>query len=100
MAKIAAAEWHTHQHFPPYCFFNIRQGREEMGASKSLYNTKESQAAVALLDYFATQFPNTKVNTNEYFTALVPHEIAHWFNKYIVDCNFPACIPRGCHYSL
>ncbi|KAI7818557.1 AAA domain-containing protein [Gamsiella multidivaricata] len=44
------AEWHRNPITPPYRFFDVYAGREEIGLSHSQHNPIEAEAAVALLE--------------------------------------------------
>ncbi|KAG0219273.1 DEAD-box type RNA helicase [Mortierella sp. NVP41] len=50
MASKTEAEWHRNPVFSPYRFFDVYDGREEIGLSQSHHNIAEAKAAVALLE--------------------------------------------------
>jgi superfamily I DNA and/or RNA helicase len=60
MATVTSALWHHRPEFPPYSFFNVLDGHEKLGRGKSIFNTAEADAAVALVDMLATKFPTIK----------------------------------------
>lgn len=62
MEEKTAALWHQNPEFPPYAFFNVKDGEEHQGYGQSLYNTNEADAAVHLVDKLASCFPGLKVS--------------------------------------
>ncbi|RCH83331.1 DEAD-box type RNA helicase, partial [Rhizopus stolonifer] len=60
MSTVSSAVWHTMPEFPPYHFFNVSRGQENVGRGKSIYNVAEADAAVALVDMLCTRFPTIK----------------------------------------
>ncbi|KAG1457054.1 hypothetical protein G6F56_006696 [Rhizopus delemar] len=60
MERISSAVWHSLPQFPPYCFYDIRDGQEKMGRGKSIFNVAEADAAVALVDSLVSQLPTIK----------------------------------------
>ncbi|CAO3634803.1 unnamed protein product [Cunninghamella echinulata] len=61
MAEKTTAVWHSNTYLPPYAFFNIKHGQERQGNGASLYNVAEAEAAVALVDMLASNFPGLKL---------------------------------------
>jgi hypothetical protein len=61
MDKISSAIWHALPEFPPYCFYDVRDGQEKMGRGKSIFNVAEADAAVCLVDLLLTKLPTIKV---------------------------------------
>ena len=61
MEISTAAPWHSQQYFPPYRFYNVEEGMERAGYGKSIYNSAEAEAALALVDMLANRLPNIKV---------------------------------------
>ncbi|KAG1414926.1 hypothetical protein G6F58_006718 [Rhizopus delemar] len=60
MDKISSAIWHALPEFPPYCFYDVRDGQEKMGRGKSIFNVAEADAAVCLVDLLLTKLPTIK----------------------------------------
>ena len=60
MDKASSAVWHSLPQFPPYRFFNIKDGQEKLGRGKSIFNVAEADAAVALVDMLCTRLPTVK----------------------------------------
>ncbi|KAG0762590.1 hypothetical protein G6F16_005643 [Rhizopus arrhizus] len=60
MDKISSAVWHALPEFPPYCFYDVRDGQEKMGRGKSIFNVAEADAAVSLVDLLLTKLPTMK----------------------------------------
>lgn len=63
LAELTKVEWHKNPCFLPYQFLNILDGKESMGSGKSLYNTKEAEAAVTLVDSLVSKFPAVNVSS-------------------------------------
>ncbi|ORZ14789.1 AAA domain-domain-containing protein [Absidia repens] len=61
MDEKTAAIWHKNPNFPPYIFFNVKDGQEKQGYGASLFNTSEADAAVTLVDKLASFFPGLKL---------------------------------------
>ena len=55
MIKSRHAEWHSHDIFPPYIFFNIK-GSEQISKSKSAFNFDEIQVILNLLKLISLSF--------------------------------------------
>ncbi|KAJ1815437.1 DEAD-box type RNA helicase, partial [Coemansia sp. RSA 2598] len=57
MAKKQTAPWHSSEKFPPFRFFNIASGREQVGQSHSVFNIAEVDAAIQLVYNLCVDFP-------------------------------------------
>ncbi|RKO92695.1 AAA domain-containing protein, partial [Blyttiomyces helicus] len=57
MENLCTAKWHEDSNFPPYCFFDIPQGREQQGASGSTYNVEEASLAANLVEKICARYP-------------------------------------------
>ncbi|KAI9505857.1 AAA domain-containing protein [Coemansia spiralis] len=58
MAAKQRAPWHNSKNYPPFMFFNISSGKEQMGMSRSVFNMDEVMAAVQLVYSLCTDFPD------------------------------------------
>ncbi|ORZ10330.1 AAA domain-domain-containing protein [Lobosporangium transversale] len=57
MAEKTRAEWHRNPLTPPYRFFDVYQGQEQIGLSHSQHNPIEAEAAAALLEGLCNSNP-------------------------------------------
>jgi senataxin len=62
MANKTKAEWHRNPVFSPYRFFDVYDGKEEIGLSQSHLNIAEAKAAVALLEGLCNGNPTLNVS--------------------------------------
>ncbi|KAI8603170.1 AAA domain-containing protein [Dissophora ornata] len=58
MANKTRAEWHRNPITSPYRFFDVHEGREQIGLSHSQHNPVEAEAAAALLEGLCNSNPS------------------------------------------
>ncbi|KAJ1770323.1 DEAD-box type RNA helicase [Coemansia sp. RSA 1813] len=58
MAVKQRAPWHDSTKYPPFRFFNISSGKEQVGSSHSVYNMEEVTAAVQLVYNLCMDHPD------------------------------------------